>query len=378
MIYLDNNATTQLAPEVLQTMVEAMTSIWGNPSSVHSSGRAAKSALFLAKRQMAQQLGCNVQELTCTSGGTESMNLAIFGSVENLLSGHILSSTVEHAAVQKSVDRLANKGFCVEKLSPGITGMVEPKAVEKAIREDTKLIVLMAANNETGVLLNLKEIALIAERHNIALIVDAVALAGKSPVVFYKGISAMAFSAHKFHGPKGVGLLYHRMGTRLHPCILGGPQESGIRAGTENLVGILGMAKAFSLVEKAHFISEMERLRDLFEKRILQGCSAEINGTGKRLCNTSNIYFPNIDGEGLLFQLDMKGIQASLGSACSSGAIEPSKVLLAMGFSQERAMQSIRFSLSRYTTEQQVLQAADQVIAIVNTNSNSGIKSHQD
>ncbi len=359
-IYLDNNATTAIDPLVLDAMVEVMRMGATNPSSVHILGQRANSLLCEARRAISDYLGVKPRELLFTSGGTEGANLFIRGFCTTECQGHIISSEIEHSAVYKTIQAMEKTGWTVTYLPAGQAGAVSAESLEEAIRPETKLIALMAVNNETGVKTDLEAIATLAAVRNIAFFVDGVAWLGKEPLTLPPGVSAATFSAHKFHGPLGTGLLVLRQA--ISPQLTGGAQEFGRRAGTENLPGIVGLAKAIGLLrtELPKATQTMTSLRDRFEQGIREECAdVEINGSGPRICNTSNLMFEGVDGESLLIALDQIGIAASHGSACSSGALEPSRILLKMGFPLERANSSLRFSLSRLTTEDEIDRAVE-------------------
>jgi cysteine desulfurase len=342
-IYFDNNATTPLDPKVLKAMLLDLEGPPANPSSLHSFGREAKAHLRRARETVAQFFGVLPEEVIFTSGGTESINLFLKG-----ISGHIVTSQVEHACIYNTV------GANATKLPVGLLGMPLPEDVEKALRPDTGAIALSAANHETGVRLDLEGVALLAAKHKIPLLIDAVSFIGKEPFVMYPGITAVALSAHKFHGPKGVGALILRSHQKLSSLITGGPQERNHRAGTENLAGIFGLAEALRILDQTKITNHIVALRTLFE----QGLSnVVIHGEGARICNTTNVAFPHLDGETMLIQLDRLGIAASHGSACASGAVEPSRILTQMGISHAVARRSIRFSFSRMNTQEEVTQA---------------------
>lgn len=337
-IYLDNNATTPVDPRVLDVVAVAMRDLFGNPSSIHRYGQEAKRALLNARKTIADCLGVSDKEIIFTSGGTETLNL-IFSGMQ--INGPVVTTDVEHAAVYNY--------FNGPKLSVGEYGAATPEAVAEAAKE-AALITLMAANNETGVKTDIEAIGAIAEKRGIPFVVDGVALFGKEPFKMPKGVGAMAFSGHKFHAPKGIGFAVIRRGFKLKSPIAGGGQEFGIRSGTEALPLILGLAKAVEIaVQEPSFPIE---LRDLFEKKL--AAIAEVNGTGPRIGNTSNLAFKGKDAETLLIQLDQEGIAVSAGSACSSGALEPSRVLTKMGYPIERVRASLRFSFSRFTTESEI------------------------
>lgn len=348
MIYLDNNATTQILPEVLEAMLSELKGPPSNPSSTHFFGREAKKKLSAARESIAAYLKVKPQEIFFTSGGTEGLNMLLKPA-----KGHIITSNVEHSAVYKTL-----KGD-ITYLNVGTYGDVTPEAVKAAITDKTTLIVLSAVNNETGVKTDLQAIGKIALEANIPFIVDGVALLGKEHFSIPPGVSAIAFSGHKIHAPKGIGFIFCRSNYKLEPLLTGGDQEFSKRAGTENLAGIIGLAKAIELINPG----KMEILRNRFEEQLKD--KTEINGTGPRICNTSNLFFPGIDGETLLIKLDQAKIAASHGSACASGALEPSRILQNMGYPKARVLSSLRFSLSRLTTEQEIDTAVQTIISLI-------------
>ncbi len=356
-IYLDNNATTALAPSVSEVFVDCIQSCFANPSSVHRPGQEAKARLIKARNLIASILDVPAHEVIFTASATEAANLLLRGIFGFELKGHVISSGLEHAAVYQTLSQLQSAGVDVSFLDTGSWGAVTPEAVSKAITPATRLISLMAANNETGVLTDIEAIAQIAQERKIPFIVDAVALFGKESFRIPKGVSALFFSGHKFHAPKGVGVMVVRKTLPLTPFLTGGDHEYGRRAGTENVAAIAACAEAMRLAhESIHEISsQMRELRDFFEERLKEELPGiVINGQGPRVSNTSNICFGSVDGEALLMYLDMNSIAASLGSACASGALEPSRVLLRMGLERKQAFSSLRFSLSRYTTKDEI------------------------
>ncbi len=367
-IYLDNNGSTFLDPAVRDLLISSLQLKMGNPSSIHSFGKEAKSELFRARDSIAHYLRVKPAELVFTSGGTENANMVLRGVFAEKPDGHLITSAVEHACVYSTAQILEKSGTSVTYLLPGTIGAVSPQAVKEAIRPNTSLIALMAVNNETGVKTDIEAIAKIADQHRIPFFVDGVALLGKEPFTIHKGISAMSFSGHKIHAPQGTGVLFIRSGFKLQPIITGGEQEYGRRSGTENMLGILALAKAFELL-KSNLTEASERmmqLRDQFEKIILQRLpDVFINGDGPRTANVSNLAFSGIDGESLLIALDNAGLSASHGSACSSGASEPSRILVNMGLPSQIVLSSIRFSLSRFTTEGEIEQAVNLICSIV-------------
>lgn len=364
MIYLDNNATTPLDPEVIEVMNHIFLQEPLNPSSPHSMGRKARAYLEKARQDIADFLKVDCKEIIFTSSGTEALNLLIRGIVEDGTKGHVLSSNLEHSAIAKTLEGLEDKGFSVNYLKPSDKG-IEPNNVKGAIRRDTKLVVLSWVNGETGEKTDIPTIAKICEEKNVPLVVDGVALMGKELFSIPNGVSGMAFSGHKFHGPKGVGFAYIKKNLKIHPQITGGQQEYQLRAGTENLASIVGLAKAITLLEKKlpEATEKMRELRDYFEERLKEFCSIIVNSNGPRVCNVSNLYLEGIEAESLLFYLDQQGVMTSHGSACASLLLEPSRVLKNMGYSKERVLCSLRFSLSRNTSKEE-LERAVEIIGI--------------
>lgn len=359
-IYLDNNATTPLDPRVLEKVVENLRGDFGNPSSAHSFGQKARQEIQQARRTIASFLGVKPQEIIFNSGGTEGVNTVIRG----IPKGHIITSSAEHACVFSAVQEAEKQGSAVTYLSPGAHGAVTAEVVKAALRPDTSLIALMAVNNETGVKTDIEAIAAIAEEAKVPFLVDGVAWLGKELFTLPHGVSAMAFSGHKLHAPKGGGFLVLRSRLRLTPLLFGGGQEYGKRCGTENVPGIIGMAEAIRLLQQElpAATDHMRRLRDRMEQQLLQKIpGALVNGEGPRICNTTNISFAGVDGESLLMALDQAGVAVSHGSACSTGALEPSRILVNMGLPVERARSAMRFSVSRFTTEAEI----DAAVAII-------------
>lgn len=368
LIYLDNSATTQVDAVVAKVVQEELTHLSGNASSWHSLGQIAKKKLLRSKESIARYLGADSSEIIFTSGGTEGLNTLIFGLAALLSPGEIITTALEHPAVQKPLSQLKRQGWGL--ITPPIDeyGAITADELEKRVTHNTKMIVLSASNHETGVQLDLEAISSVANHYKIPLLIDAIATFGKSSLPIYKGITGMAFSGHKIHALPGTGFIYLRAGQSISPLLYGGGQESGLRSGTENLPGIIGLAKAISLLAENEQSSlyEIQRLRDLFEKIIFSHLSnVYINGRGPRIPNISNLYIEGIDAEDIVLQLDSRGIIASMGSACSSGNFEPSPVLLQMGYSQRRASQSIRFSFSRMNKEAEILRAAKVLCQIV-------------
>jgi cysteine desulfurase len=359
-VYLDNNATTPVLPEVLEAMRPYFGEHFGNASSIHHHGQETRAAVERARESLAALVGCRVSEVVFTSGGTEGDNLAIFGLTRE--SDHVITSTVEHHAVLNSCKRLAAQGCEVTYIPVDGRGLVDPADVKRAIRPNTKLITIMFANNETGVVQPVAEIGKIAAEADIYFHTDAVQAAGKIPIdVNEIGCDLLTISGHKLHGPQGAGALYVRKGTQLEPMLHGGRHERSRRAGTENVPGIVGLGKAAELARTGfergddHTDQKMAAARDHLERELLEVEATGLNGEGApRVPNTTNIYFDGIEGEALVIALDLKGLAVSTGAACSSGAIEPSHVLTAMGLRPDRARASIRFSLGKQNTAEDV------------------------
>lgn len=368
-IYLDNNASTPIDPRVLAVMEEDLCHHYGNPSSAHALGQDSRKRLTQARHAVAGFFHVRPNELIFTSGGTEALNMVIKGLFLDNPHGHIITSSVEHSAVYATVKALEKGNVHATFLSVGVHGAATVEAVEAAIRPDTRLITLMAVNNETGVKTDIEAIAELAYERRIPFVVDGIAILGKELFSIPAGVSAICFSGHKLHAPKGVGLAVVRSALKLTPLITGGEHEAGHRAGTENISGILAFAKAIELLrEELPAASEkMGRLRDKLEKSLQDQLPGVIvNGLGPRVVNTTNLSFEGVEGETLLAAMDMEGISASHGSACASGALEPSRILLNMGISTEMARSAIRFSLSRMTTEQEIDAAIPIIVRLVN------------
>lgn len=360
-IYVDNAATTRLSDSALDAMKDMMQDVYGNPSSLHHIGQIAKERLEDARARVAKCINANPNEIYFTSGGSEADNQAIVTAASNGAKKgkkHIISSKFEHHAVLHTLDKLEKEGFEIQLLDVYENGIVRVEDLANAIREDTALVTIMTANNEVGTVQPIKEIGALCKERKVIFHTDAVQAIGHIPVdVQDMNIDMLSVSAHKFHGPKGVGVLYCRKGIILQNIINGGAQERGKRAGTENMASIVGMAKAMedavnNLESNAQYVS---RLRD----RIIEGCSDielhRLNGDRyKRLPGTVNFCFEGIEGEGLLLLLDQDGICASSGSACTSGSLDPSHVLLSMGVPVAVAHGSLRISLSEYNTEEEV------------------------
>ncbi|AFM42349.1 cysteine desulfurase NifS [Desulfosporosinus acidiphilus SJ4] len=372
-VYLDHSATTPVDPEVAALMMTYYTEKYGNPSSVHSFGREAKQALEEARRQVAELIGAEPSEITFTSGGTEADNLAILGSAEALSKKgkHIITSSVEHHAVLETCEYLEKNGFDLTIIPVDEEGIVSVENIKKAIRPDTILITMMHANNEVGAIQPVAEIGKLAKEHGIVFHVDAVQSLGKIPIdVKAMNIDLLTISSHKIYGPKGVGALYIRKGVRVAPRIYGGGQEKKRRSGTENTPGIIGFGKACELAGQriAEDAQRLSKLRDKLLNGIVEKIDyVKINGPlgEKRLPNNVNVSIQFVEGESLLLSLDMLGIAASSGSACTSGSLDPSHVLLAMGLVHEIAHGSLRFTLGRQNTEEDIDYVLEQLPKIV-------------
>ena len=366
-VYLDHNATTPLLPEVVDRMIGALREEFGNPSSVHHFGQQAKAAIDEARTDVATLLGADPSEVLFTSGGTESDNIAIRGAAEALEAAgrrHLIASSIEHEAVLNTLKALAKRGWRTTLLPVDQTGIVSPDALRAALADDTSLVSVMHANNEIGTIQPIAELARIAHDRGALFHTDAVQSAAKVLVnVKTLGVDMLSISAHKFYGPKGAGALWVRRGMRVLPLLTGGRQERGRRAGTENVAGIVGMGVA-ARVARAKMADEglrLSALRDRLEAAILVAVpGTAVNGAREpRVPNTTNVSFDRVEAESLLIALDLDGIAVSTGSACSSGTLEPSHVLKAMGFSAHRAQNSIRFSLGASNTDSEI----DHVIA---------------
>jgi cysteine desulfurase len=357
-VYLDNNATTPVLPEVLEAMRPYFGEHFGNASSIHHHGQETRAAVERARDSVASLLGCQSSEVVFTSGGTEGDNLAIAG-----LTGpgdHIITSTIEHHAVLLACKHLEEYGCEVTFVPVDGSSLVDPDDVRRALRPNTKLISIMTANNETGVLQPVEEVGKIAAEANVQFHTDAVQAAGKVPIDVKRiGCNALSISGHKMHAPQGVGALFVRKGTKLQPLFYGGRHERSRRAGTENVPGIVALGKAAELAIQSFERGDdkkMSALRDRLQQGIIaQVSNVGVNGDGaSRVPNTANIYFDHIEGESMVISFDLKGLAVSSGAACSSGAIEPSHVLAAMGLRLDRARASIRFSLGKQNTAEEI------------------------
>jgi cysteine desulfurase len=354
-VYMDANATTPLLPEVMEAMRPYWMEHFGNASSIHQQGQRARTAVDQARETIAEFFGCHAAEVVFTSGGTEGDNTALFGLLHP--GDHLITTSIEHSAVLAAADRLERDGITTTKVDPLPNGLIDPMDILRAIRPETRLISVMLANNETGVVQPVEEIGKIAAQTGVFFHIDAVQGAGKVQIDVNRiGCHVLSISGHKMHAPKGIGAMYVRRGTPLDPLFVGGSHERRRRAGTENVPAIVGLGKAAELAMHSLETGAMHRLAGLRD-RLEQGLLAAIPGTGvngagaPRAANTSNIWFDNLEGEALVIALDLKGIAVSGGSACHSGATEPSHVLMAMGMDKTRARASLRFSLMKTATE---------------------------
>ena len=374
-IYMDANATTPLVPEVADAMRPWLLENFGNASSIHQHGQRARAAVERARDSVAKLLNCRESEVVFTSGGTESDNLAVFGVIQQgglvKPGDHVITSSIEHHAILHAAERLRDRGLEVTFLPVSREGVVDPGDVRRALRPSTQLISVMMANNETGVIQPVEEIGRIAQEADVWFHTDAVQAAGKIAIDTKAiGCDLLSISGHKMHAPQGTGVLYVRRGTRLEPLFFGGAHERQRRAGTENVAGIVGLGRAAELAADALRDGTMDRIaamRDRLERGILERVEdSAVNGAGAaRVPNTTNLQFENLEGEALVIALDLKGLAVSGGSACMSGATEPSHVLTAMGLVTNRARASLRFSLTKLNTEEEIEAALELVPAAV-------------
>jgi len=359
--YFDFNATTPVDPRVAQAMIPALTEVFGNSSSIHGPGQDAKRVIEQARRQVGDLLGCSSKDVVFTSGGTEADNLAILGAVraDPRDKKHVITSALEHPAVLETCRWLEHEGVEVTVLESGADGVVSPESVAEALRPETVLVSIMTANNETGVVQPIREIARLAHEAGALMHTDAVQATGKIAIdVEESGVDLLALSGHKFYGPKGVGALYVRPGTKLAKVQLGGTHERGLRPGTMNTAAIVGLGKAAELAREdlEADAARLSQLRDKLESGVRERVGdVWVNcAESERVPNTANIGFEGVEGEPLLIALDLKGVAVSSGAACSSGAVEPSHVLVGLGLPKHRARSCLRFSLGRMTTEEDV------------------------
>ncbi len=369
LLYFDNNATTALDPAVVDAMLPYLTELYGNPSSAYSFGSRVAKAIDAAREQVAALIGCEAGEIIFTGAGSEGNNAAIHSALQaDRDRKHIVTSVVEHSATKKLCETLARRGYEITWLPVDRDGQLDPAEAAAAIRDDTAVVSLMWANNETGVIFPVEEIARAARAQGAYFHTDAVQAVGKVPVrLESSAIHFLSLAGHKLHAPKGVGALYVHRRARFTPFLVGGGQESGRRGGTENVAGIVALGKAAELAG-AHMAEEqtaVRAMRDDFEAGVLaQIPGTEVNGGGaaERLPNTTSLYFPGVESEAMLVLLDKAGLCASAGSACTAGSLYPSHVLTAMGFSTERARCSLRFSFGRFNTPAQVARGLDIVV----------------
>ena len=374
MLYFDHNATTFVLPEVAEFVADALCEVPGNASSIHGLGQRARQELEKARRTLASELGAAPGEVVFTSGGTESNNLALFGVARRFQGrrAHVVTTTIEHPAVLEACRQLESEGVDVTRVEVDSDGLVDSDAVARAIRDETVLVTVMHANNEVGTIQPIRGIAdaVLARRERgqeIYLHSDGVQAFGKIPFeVCALGVHLYSISAHKVYAPKGTGALYVRKGVALASTIVGGRHEGGRRAGTENVVGTMAFAKAVKLLDR-NAPARVAALRDELERQILSSeLQAEINGSrAPRLPNTTSVYFPGVSAENLVIALDLKGIAVSTGSACSSGSLEPSHVLLAMGRTREEARSSVRISLGAYQSTDDIRQLSETLLPLV-------------
>lgn len=374
--YFDHNATTPLAPEVAQVITEALRSGFGNPSSVHQEGQRARQFLETARRRVARLIAADPSEIVFTSGGTESNNLALLGcarSVGPSRARHVITTAIEHPSVLEACRQLEREGASATIVRVNQEGVVDPEDVRRALRPETVLVSVMHANNETGAIQPISEIAAVVkdareQGQNIYFHCDGVQAPGRIPVNMEAlGVDLYSMSGHKLYGPKGVGVLYTRKSVPLSPVQFGGRQEHAKRAGTENVAAAVAFAAALELASTAERLEKLKVLRDYFESKLLTILGdISINASlAERLPNTSNVYFDGVDGGSMVIALDLKGFAISSGSACSSGSIEPSHVLMAMGKSHKKARQCIRFSMGYSNTLHQIDELVDVVASTV-------------
>jgi cysteine desulfurase len=370
-IYLDNSATTQVDERVLEAMMPCFRETFGNPSSTHIFGQEARAVVEDARRSVAELLGADSREIVFTSGGTESDNAALWGIFRSgyRTGRHIITTKIEHPAILATCKALESAGAEVTYLPAGVSGCVDPEEVAAAVRDDTILISVMHANNETGVIQPIREISAIAGKRGIVLHTDAVQSVGKiSTMAGELGVDLLSLSGHKIHAPKGVGALYIKKGTRFSPFMTGGTHERKRRAGTENVPAIAGLGAAARLaIERLPSMAgKVARLRDRIESQIITRIpGVRVNGSEPRLPNITNLSFEGLEGEAAVIALDLEGIAISTGSACSSGSLEPSHVLMAMGLRPEIVQSSLRFSLCYHNSEGEIDRAIQKIEAVI-------------
>jgi cysteine desulfurase len=383
-VYLDNSASTKIAPEVIHAMHPWLAEEYGNASSLHSYGQRASEGVETARKRASELINATPSEVVFTCGGTESDNSALFGVVNarQRNTSHIIVSSIEHHAILHAAEEIQKSGVLVTFVPVGSSGVVDPDDVRRAITSRTVLISVMHANNELGTIQPLPEISRIAREHGVCFHTDAVQSVGKIPVdVETLGVDLLSLSAHKFHGPKGAGALYVRRGTKLKPLLYGGSHERGRRAGTENVPGIVGLGKAAELACQSLSTEtrQIGPLRDRLEEGILSLIPAvTVNGArDRRLPNITNICFESVDGDALVVAMDRQGVACSTGAACSSGSLEPSHVLTAIGKTREDARSSIRFSFGRFNTVKEVDYVLDALPGIVSNLRSMTVQGHE-
>lgn len=365
-MYMDANATTPLLPEVVEAMGPYWLEVFGNASSIHQAGQSARAAVDRARESLARLIGCQAAEVVFTSGGTESDNMALFGVLQPLLDAgetpHLITSSIEHNAILNTAEALRKRGVEVTLVAPTAAGLIEPEALQAAMRPNTRLVSIMLGNNETGVIQPIAELSAIAHAGGALFHTDAIQAVGKIPLDLanLQDVDLLSLSGHKMYAPKGTGALFLRKKTQLSPMFFGGMHERGRRPGTENVPGIVGLGRAADLAREWLETGgpvRLCRLRDRLEQGVLAGAGAGtgVNGAGApRAANTTNMYFEGVEAEALVIALDLKGMAISGGSACQSGATKPSHVLLAMGMTVARAWGSVRISLSRLNTDEEI------------------------
>jgi len=371
-VYFDYNATTPVDRRVLEAMLPMFTTVYGNPSSIHEFGREAGKAVEESREKAAELIGAAPSEIVFTGCGTEATNMAIKGVVAASARAkkHIITTDVEHSSVRQTFKRLEKQGVAVTFLPVSRDGVVDLNEFERAITPDTIIASIQHASNETGVLQPIAEMAAICRERGVLLHTDSIQAVGKIPVsVRQLGVDMMSISAHKFYGPKGVGALYVRTGTRVERCMDGGEHEGGRRAGTHNVAGIVGMARALEIAvsEMPEAMKKMKAQRDRFEQTLMKKLERiHVNGAiGQRLPNTANIRFDGVEGESVLMNLDLEGIMVSTGSACASSSTQASHVLLSMGLTEREAESSLRFSLGKPTTEAEIDYCLEKIPAVI-------------
>lgn len=367
-IYLDYNATTPVDPRVVEALAEHLKIEIGNPSSSHFYGKKMHRLLELHRAKIAAFFSVEPQEVVFNSGGTEGAAFFIHSLLKDPKGKHVITSNAEHSAVYQNLKEKEKQGAALSFLPVGEWGSVHLEQVKEAIRPETCCIFLIAANNETGVLSDIPAIAQLASQYGIPLIVDGVSWLGKTLFSLSSGISGIFFSGHKIYAPKGIGFCICRRALKVSPLFLGGEQEKNRRAGTENLPGIVALSRAMEILaeEQKESISSMRSLIHFFETTLLENLPGVlINGQGPKISNTTNLAFEGVNGESLLLQLDQAGLAVSHGSACSSGSLEPSRVLLGMGLPLDRVRSSLRFSIGKTTTRKEIERAVDVVVKVV-------------